>query len=214
MATAVKLYEWNSDLESFTPNAASTDSTLSRDTGQGSPTNGSLKAVTVDRNSNDDNYWRLSGIDWTDLNVPAGSTVTHVQITEIRTYAGLSNWATVDSVTFSVEIYESTGVIQVTGATLFSRNTTSQDGSWQTGNGSNQAVNSSYQAETTALIIDIHEHNDLGNDKSAAASAHVDYLEITVTYTPSAFNVNKQDPINISESITTSGKLGDISVSE
>jgi len=194
MATVDKTWTWDSGTESFSLTAGS-DSTLVRDTGNGSPTNGSLKHVTSGRNKSSLTVWShadLTAVTWETLGVPAGATVNTVQVLDVRTYYGLTDTVEVDQYGPAiVHLYANGTTTEVTGAALYTRaastgSPASPDGSWQTGSAGATAVGGSYQSSTQSLDVIIDLMSDNGNNGSAASSVHFDYLSIRIDYTAAA----------------------------
>ena len=184
MAQTTKTWTWDSSNESFTLTESSGAGTFTRDTSNGSPTNGSLyQNGEVGRNKAGTGQAILEGVTWETLGVPAGATVNSIRVSEVRTYSGLTFWVSADTCDYLVDVQDASTQASVTGSTLWTRNTTAQDGSWQTGSNSLASVQASYQASTTSLDILITITTDNANNSSAHVSGHLDYLNLTIDYT-------------------------------
>jgi hypothetical protein len=202
VATAIKTWTWDASVESFSLTGGA-DSSLTRDTGNGSPSNGSLYHVTSGRRKTSaaiPSHADLANVTWEDLGVPSGATITSVQVTDVRTYYGLTDNTVPDTFgPVAVHLYANGTTTDVTGAAPFSRSgSASADGSWQTGSGTDDAVNASYQASTTPLDVYIEFQSINGNNASAATSVHLDYLQFTITYTAAPDPVNSDGAVTLS----------------
>ena len=188
MATFVKTFTWNASIESFgTAGTAGTGNyTAEWDSGNGDAGNGSLHAWCLGRRDDIQAEFLLEDVDWEDLGVPAGATVTDIQVTGISTYYGLVHDNVADDFgPVNVYVYAAGTTTHVGTGALFTRALSgSSDGSWQQSSGSSQAVGGSYQESTQLLDILITAEADSGNSGSAAAGTHVDDLDITITFDP------------------------------
>ena len=186
MTTVVKTFTWDSTIESFvtTATTGAGNYTAERDSGNGDPSAGSLHAWCLGRKDEVNGVFDLTGINWEDLGVPAGRPVIAVQVTDIRTRYGLVYDNVPDTFgPVTVHLYAGGTTTEVGGAAPFTRGSSSSaDGSWQSGSGTQLPVNASYQSSTQSLEIQIDAHALAGNNGSAAAGVHVDTLQFTITY--------------------------------
>lgn len=181
MATASKTWSWDAGLEDWVLNQGQ-NSALTRDTTQGSPSNGSLKQVASGRAKTGTSTVDLTTVSWASLfGLASSDLITAVQVAAgTRTYVGLSNWLYPAS--WAINVYAN---LDSAERTLFTRSgTTTADGSWQTGAaGSVYNLAASIPASTLADLA-ISLSATTAANSSAAMSLHFDYLTITVTYTP------------------------------
>ena len=117
-----------------------------------------------------------AGVTWETWGVPAGSTVTSVQVAEIRFYR---NYVVDTSTTFKVRIVNSSDTTVHSAGDL----TSLVDHStldWSTfTNGATRNVDASYQASTTAVKLELECILSTANNDDYG----MDTLSITITYT-------------------------------
>lgn len=184
MATVNTLFAFASSAEGFVGYPGS-NITMSYDGSVGNPA-GSLKARIAVANNSAYSSWRLTGITWEDLGVPAGATVTHVRLQGASTRCTEYNNGNNTSTIGPYRIYASDGSTVI--ATIWSGRTVSgSEGSWSTvSQQSDVAVGSSYQASNTSIQIWLEDYLRTSSGAGAAVSTHDDQVSITVTYTAAA----------------------------
>jgi len=211
MATQTKLFTFVSSAEGFTGYPASSDVTLSYDSGVGNPA-GSLKSRVFGRNkTGTDNYWEWSGT-WEDLGVPSGYVITHVRLNS--GYDRCTEWNVGGSGNFSgpFDIRDSAGTTVI--ATLWAgRSVTAVEGSWNSiGQQSDQTVSSTYEASNTSIKIRLYTDLANGNNASAAVSIQQDQIELVITYTSVTHNLTADNIVTeaavIGDPTLTSGGGG------
>ncbi len=206
MATVVKTFTWDASVESWVFTSGG-KGVSDYNTSNGDPSNGCLGAYTLGRNNTDTSFWRLSSQTWEGLGVPAGATVTNVQVTDIRNYIGLTHFNTIDSSGILFTIKEPTGGTTIIDGVAYTRTgILTQDTAWVAGSGTQRGVLSGYQASNTPIQLELEYQLDVGNNGSAALSIHADYLQLTITYTTSSTVRNLTS--SVSSATATSDVLG------
>ena len=203
MATVTKSWTWNSDLESWVATVGGLV-TLERSTTYYHSASGALYGYDNSSSPGEGSFdWKpgASSTDgtWETFGVPAGGTVTAVEVSTVRTQGGLGGWTRVTYCRLDLEL-------TCDGNThdLFYREA-ADDGSWlehtqASKNGATMAQVSglSYASnETVALKLKFQMDGGVGS--SRFIDVGVDNLSILVTYTPGTELVSQtlQDTYNV-----------------
>lgn len=188
MATVTKLFTFLSNAESFVPTAAA-QSTLAWDGTVGNPA-GALKARVLGRNATNANYWEWTGT-WEALGVPAGATVTAIQLT--------SGWTRVTEYNVgaasTIGPYTLRNASGTTTGTLWSGRTASGTDAG-TAIGSQTAVSGLSDSSDTTIKIRLEDTLKTANNASAAVTAYDDQVNLTITYTPAPSTVSSNFTAN------------------
>src|SRR5438067_10360907 len=109
-AGATASFDFATDSEGWVPTAGAS-STLAWRSTDGSPASGSLEAQVTGSNKNESNVWSVDRT-WAQLGVPAGSTVTAVQLSTIRERTSQFTGGTGNS--WTVQLRNTGGATQAT----------------------------------------------------------------------------------------------------
>lgn len=190
-ATQVKTWSFLSGSEGLADAGNENKLDFQHESGDGSPA-GSVSFTTSTKSSTLQEFARRpsTGETWETWGVPAGSTVTSVQITawKERTVANTK----LSSHTFKARIIGSGGsTVHSAGDLLSVSLATGTDASWQTGSaGSSRAVDGGSQASTTDVRLELdYTVTTSGGGGGANVDQRFDEISLTITYTaPSGFS--------------------------
>ena len=186
MATAVTTFPW---LSSYAPWGAPAAGTLNAHAWTGDYGNpvGCIGGYVSANGAGSSGVGTCAyGPTWEDLGVPAGATVTAVEVTQFYTRAGLTHSNASGTARFQASIASSAAGWDTTS--LFDRTGTGTDGAaWQTtGSVGSVSVPAGAQASNTVLQLLITLTCTRPTGTGTAESGHYDGLQITVTYTPAS----------------------------
>ena len=181
MATATKRFNFNTDLESwvFTVGGAS-NLAGTRDTTEDSPNDsnagaGVMQTRRTTKNKSDGTpYWEWSG-NWEGLGVPAGATVTQVNLDYDWRCSEYTTGAS--STTGPAELRDNGGTLRGTFSTSASFSATS---SFATRSGA--AITGLNDASNTSIRLRLNAKPNTGNSSSAAVTLRQDWVVVTITY--------------------------------
>ena len=181
MATVTKTFAFLADAENFVATASGTTA-LTWSSTIGNPP-GSLQARSSGRNNNlTPSYWEWSGT-WEALGVPAGATVTAIQLT--GGYNRCSTWTTgrAGSQIGPYEVYDNTPTL--IGTLYPARTVSAQESAWVS-TGTQAAVSIPSHASNTVVRIRLNDTIGTGNNQSGVVATHDDQITLLITYSPPA----------------------------
>lgn len=177
---------WSND-SSATGYTFATGVTGDSDTVSGHTATTCLEAKLSGKSHAVDANWVWQGT-WENLGIPAGSTVTNVQLIydwkcSAFTTGGTGNQLGVTSTDGNDALTNGgTSITNFTStATTFSATT-----AWATKTDSNIAVPSALQASSSTIQVHLAYHLATGNSNSAVVTLHLTYIQIVMTYTAGA----------------------------
>ena len=185
MATAVKTWVFASDAEGLVDagNSASLGFAYEGSDGNGA---GCVKFTQSMQNAGDQTEYArraATGETWEDWGVPAGATVTQVQITgwdeRLVSNNKLSNHS------LDVRVINSGGTtVHSAGDLLGVSLGTGTDSTWQSGGaGTQRAVDASYQASDTDVRLMLIYQCDINTGAGSDVDQRFDNIELTIVYT-------------------------------
>ena len=175
MATTAKLWEWNSDLESFV-DATTVDAIAERNTSDGTPTNGCVRGYILNDRRGEGSVTFTRTCTPVDLGVDSDHAITDVKLTH---YSKVSLFDTVDALNYKIELLDSSNTL----ITEFISRTETGTKSW-TQYDSGTVDTTDFSSEDT-IKIKITMDIDLGSSGSASADVLIDSMELTFTHEPS-----------------------------
>lgn len=188
-ATVVKTWTFVSTTEGLADAGNSATLTFAAETSTGNPTN-SVKFSFNTKNASATEFARnaSTGETWETWGVPAGGTVTSIQVTAWSEITGPGLFGvTVNN--FSARIISSTGTSVTSGAGDIITTTamgTTDDTAWTVQSaGSSRAVNSASQASTTDVRLELQQAVTTSGALGILLQEY-DQIELTITYTPGA----------------------------
>ena len=180
MATVTKTFTFGSDAEGWAVSGGTADTTLGWSS-TGGNTGGCLSSRIFGRNKSADPHWYYLGT-WEDMGVPAGATVTHIQLLGFDW--SCSEW-NVGGNTTQIRVaalYDSAGTTLITALST-SEPTVSGTTSYANISGAQQAVGASYQAANTQVQLWADLYLRTANNASAAVTLLMDNFSVEITYT-------------------------------
>jgi hypothetical protein len=182
MGTVTKTFSFASDAEGWASSGGTADTTLGW-SASGGNTGGCISSRIFGRNKSADPHWYYVGT-WEDMGVPAGATVTNIQLLGFDWRC--SEWNVGDNTTQQrlSYLYDSGGTVQIAQLST-DEPTVSGTTAYATISGTIQTVGASYQASNTSvqLYSDIYLRN--ANNDSAAVTLLMDNFSVEITYTES-----------------------------
>lgn len=182
MATLTKQFNYNTDLESWSATVGgATSLVMGRDTTEDSSNDtnagtGVMQARRTGKNVTDGTpYWEWAGT-WEDLGVPAGATVTAVDLDYDSKCSEYTTGAT--STVGPSELRDSGGSLR---STFRAADNVSATSAWVTRDGSASGI---IDASNTTIRLRVGVNPKTGNSSSAAVTLRLDWVVVTVTYTP------------------------------
>jgi hypothetical protein len=176
-ASSATSFDFNAGSDGWVPSAGSA-STLVWRANDGSPASGSLEARIAGNSQNAINAWSTDRT-WQQLGVPAGSTVTAVQLSAIRQRTSEATGGA--SGVWSVVLATTGGVSQAT--LLPAQNETTAEAAWSGDLGeAAQPVPAALQASNATVRFMIGAA--MASGASGAATLRWDHVVLTITYTP------------------------------
>lgn len=170
MPTVIKSWTFASDNEGLADAGQTGNITFSWESGDGSPSNGCIKAVVAGGMFEGEKAYKASTTDtWETWGVPSGATVTNVNITGKYKSAGSHDPGV------TVNIIDSTGGYIISGGS--SGNSTTWTDFTPV---NNAAVGASYQASTTSVRLMLLCSTGF---PSANDTEYIDTIDATITYT-------------------------------
>src|SRR5919198_673309 len=161
---------------------AGASSTLVWQAADGSPAAGSLEARTSGSNKSDTNVWSIDRT-WEQLGVPAGSTVTAVQLRTIRERT--SEFTNGAGTSWSVQLRNTGGATQAT--LLSAQSEAALEAAWSGDlSGTAQSVPAALQPSGTTVRFAIDATMGTGSGSSSAVTLRWDHVGLSITYTPPA----------------------------
>lgn len=183
MATLTRTFTFATNAEGFTANPAAPSGTShTYSSSVGNPA-GSLQTRTTGRNrSRTMSWWDWTGT-WQQLGVPAGSTVTAIQLTGAQTRCSEYNVGAA-SIIGPYELRDGGGGTLL-GTLWGGRTVTSATTAW-TATTAQAAVSvpAGYQDASSTIRIRLADQQATANNNSAAVTSHDDQVSLLITYTP------------------------------
>jgi len=197
MATVTKTFTFGSDAEGWAVSGGTADTTLGWSSTDGN-TGGCLSSRLFGRNKSADPHWYYLGT-WEDMGVPAGATVTHIQLLGFDWRC--SEWDVGNTATQirTTSLYDSAGTTLITALST-SEPTVSGITTYASISGAQQAVGASYQAANTQVQLWYDLYLGTGNNASATVTVLMDNFSVEITYTEAGASYTH----TVNDSITTS----------
>src|SRR3990167_8084171 len=191
MATATKQFSYNVDLESwaFTANGA-TNIAGTRDTTEDSPNDinagtGVMQTRRTGKNKSDGTpYWEWGNgtLNWESLGVPAGGTITAVNLEYDWKCSEYTTGAS--STTGPAELRD--GAVTSIRGTFSASQAFTATSAWATKTGT--AITGLSDASTITIRLRLGAKPNTGNSTSAANTLRQDWVVVTITYNPPPTN--------------------------
>lgn len=177
-------YSFASDAEGWSASSCgAAGGSCSFQSGDGSPSSGSIETSETRKNKGGSVVWQISGITWEDLGVPSGATVTAVDGSYNHKMATCTSCNTSGGNTSGDLLIRDSGDT-TTIATLETAVTYTAATSWASRNANGaQSIGASYQASTTGIILQLSGNIQTNNSGGAAAVIRQDEVSLTITYT-------------------------------
>jgi hypothetical protein len=209
MPTVAKTFVFAADAEGLADQGNSATITFAWQTGDSqSGSGGCVKFTTTSKSTTSTEYaYKTATTDtWETWGVPAGATVTSVQVSEWyeRTVAVTK----ISSQAVSIRVVNSSNTTVHSAGDLIAAYDpgTGANATWQSATaGSVRAVDSSYQASTTSVRLRI-DQTIVTSGSSSAASVDQRYDGITLTITYTAF-ANLSDKSTVGETVAVTNAM-------
>ena len=184
MPTVTKSFVFLSDAEGLvTVGTPPLGVTFGWDGADGNPT-GCVKFSSSDGDSGTSVKARRSstGQTWETWGVPSGGLVTSVQVTGYYRKRDLPG---TDTASLKMRVVNSSAATVLSGDSVSAGYSSGTDSSWVLATGVSSNVNSSYQASTTDVRLEL----DCSLNTAAVASISVDQIDLVITYSSSGSTI-------------------------